>query len=385
MPFTQSSGHNLALLADLSETDRQRTQRALAQRGKARAAAEDRLAKQFERIAVDAERKRHDLLGAKAERDLRQFIQAEQRSLIARLQPPGGLKLDREKAIAQRRRRIDAFVKSLGVAPAKVRAIHQAATRETQALRAQRFETQVAGFHLRDNLSKWQSLSPFNTIGPVADLEPMDGWELFQPPFFGFLWRDWIYQGRDFIVTTDFELDPPAGMVGASVTMSTPDLGQYGSGEAYSESMIAFAFRPSASGLVEALIEGQFAHGFHELRTENCFGVSDSSTHQTNELIFEVLDPNAAEARGAVMSEFEKDTDDDRHWLFSNLTPGQSFFAQLVSTRPVAANRSSIILVGTRTYWWSKVDDVKISGTPNFRWFIRSVQVRIAPGTPQPT
>ena len=384
MPISQNSGRNLAFLPDLPEKDWQRAQQALNARNKARAADDERIRRQYEGIIEEAARRRHDLIGAKAVRDLHRFLQVEQQALTAKLQPPGGLKLDRDKAFAQRRRRVDTFVKSLGIAPGKLREIGQAATAAAQALQADRFAGEVAGFHLRDNLAKWQALSPFNALGHAFDLEPMEGWELVTPPFFGFLWRNWRFTGLDFVVSTDFEVDPPAGMVGASITMSVPDLGQYDMGEAYQEAMIAFAYRPAESGLVEVLIEAQNAVGIHDLKTENCFGISDSSTVQSNALFVEVLDPNVPENRAAVMSEFKKDTDDDNRWTFSNLTVGASFFAQLISTRPVAANRTAIVLVGTRTYWWSKVDDVKVSGTPNFRWFIRSVQIHIAPGTPQP-
>jgi hypothetical protein len=212
----------------------------------------------------------------------------------------------------------------------------------------------------------------------------MDGWELVRPPFFGFLFRSYQATARDFIISSDHELDPPAGLVGNSITMSVPDLRQYDLGCGWIETMIAFAFRPTESGLVEVLIEAQNARGFHDLRTEQTFGFSDSLSQQQNTLFVEVLNPNVPNGTNAEMSYFEKDTDDDGRWNFSNLTRGQSYFAQLITSAPVTANEHAIILIGTRAFFSATVDDVKVSGTPHFRWFIRSVQIRIAPGTPQP-
>jgi hypothetical protein len=384
MPIRRSSSRNLLSLPGLTEKDSQRAARALAERHKAREAEHERLDKQLQRIAENTERQRHDLLGAKRARDLRQFIQAEQRSLVAKLQPPAGLQLDRDKAIAQRRRRIDAFVKSQGIEAAKLRKIGLAATEKIEALLATQLEKHRAGFHLHDNLAKWKRLSPFNALGLPFDIEPMEGWELVRPPFFGFLFRSYQTTFRDFVISSDHELDPPAGLVGNSITLSVPGLDEYDMGCGWIETMIAFAFRPAEAGLVEVLVEGQNALGIHDLRTDQTFGFSDSFSQQQNTLFMEVLNPNLPNGVNAEMSYFEKRSDDDDHWNFSNLSRGQSYFAQLVSSAPVAANQHTIILVGTRTFFSATVDDVKVSGTPHFRWFIRSVQVRIAPGTPPP-
>lgn len=386
MPSTQSTSRNLSFLADLSEKDRQRTERSLAARQKTRAAEQDRLDKQLERIVESAERKRRDLLGAKGERELARFIQSESRALRTRLQPPGGLKLDRTKAETQRARRVDAFVKSLGIAPGALRKLGLVARADLRELLAAQLEKKVAGRHLRDNLTRWKKLSPLNALSLPWDLPSLDleGWTVVRPPFFGFLWRHAHSTARDFIISSDYLLDPQAGLVGNWVSMSVPDLGQYDLGCGWIETMVGFGFVPESTGLIEVLIEAQNARGVHDLETENCFGFSDSRSIQQNSLFVEILHPNAPEQSHAAMSFFEKDTDSDGNWNFSNLTRGQSYYAQLIGSGPIAAGEHVVILIGTTTFFSSIVDDVKTSGTPSFRWFINSVQLRTLPGTPPP-
>jgi hypothetical protein len=384
MPIRRSTSRNLPFLADLTERDRQRTERALAARDRTRDAEQERVAKQLERSVESADRKRRDLLGAKAERELQKFLQTEQRALTARLQPPGGLKLDRAKASAARARRVDAFVKTLGVSPAALQKVGLVAREDLRRLLDAQLEKKVAGHHLRNNLTKWKKLSPLNALSLPFDVELETDWQVFRPPFFGFLWRHDHSTARDFVISSDHLLDPQAGLVGNWISMSVPDLGQYDLGCAWIETMIGFGFVPTSTGLLEILIEAQNARGVHDLETENCFGFSDSLSIQQNTLFAELLHPNAPEASGAEMSYFEKDTDADGRWNFSNLTRGQSYYAQLISSGPLAAGEHVVILIGTRTYFYSVVDDVKTSGTPSFRWFIGSVQVRTLPGTPPP-
>lgn len=384
MPSSQSASRQLSFLSDFTEKDRQRVETALAARRKKQAAKESRLADQVERIVAGAERRARDLLGAKGERELRQFLQAEDRAFRAKLQPPGGTRVDRSKVEAQRARRIDAFLKSLGTTPAALRKAGLVARDDLRTLLDTQVDRRVAGFNLRDNLAKWKQLSKLNALSLPFDVEPMDGWELVRPPYFGFLWRQTHSTARDFIISSDHELDPPAGLVGNSVTMSVPDLGSYDLGCGTVETMIGFGFRPTQTGLIEVLIEAQNARGVHDLKTENCFGFSDSRSYQWNSVFLEILHPNAPEQSHAEMSVFEKDTDDDGHWTFSNLTRGQSYYAHLLSSGPIAANEHVVVMIGTYTFFNSVVDDVKTSGTPAFRWFINSVQLRTAPGSPPP-
>jgi len=384
MPTSQSASRQLSFLQDFTEKDRQRVETALAARRKKLSAKEKRLTDRVESIVEGAERRARALLGAKGERELRQFLQAEDRAFRTRLQPPRGTRADRLKVEAERRRRTDAFVKSLGTTPAALRKAGLVARDDLRALLDTQVDRRVAGFHLRDNLAKWKGLSKLNALSLPFDVEPMDGWELVRPPYFGFLWRQSYSTVRDFIISWDHELDPPSGMVGNTITMSVPDLAQYDFGCCTVETMIGFGFRPAETGLVEVLIEAQNARGVHDLKTENCFGFSDSRSYQWNSVFLEILHPNAPEQSHAEMSVFEKDTDDDGSWTFSNLTRGQSYYAHLLSSGPIAANEHVVVMIGTCTFFNSIVDDVKTSGTPAFRWFINSVQLRTAPGSPPP-
>ena len=144
-------------------------------------------------------------------------------------------------------------------------------------------------------------------------------------------------------------------------------------------SVIAVAFVPPRPGLVEVLIDAQCALCDHRLRTRDCWGWSDSSTSQVNFLVLDVLHPNVAEPSYAAMSTFSMRTDDDHDIHEEHLSRGQHYYAQLFSAGPVPAGQTVIVCAGTRSLDKSYANDVSIHSTSDFRWFINSLEVRIAP------
>ena len=93
--------------------------------------------------------------------------------------------------------------------------------------------------------------------------------------------------------------------------------------DAFSE--IAFGFEAPVAGLVEVLIDAQSTIGTHDLRTEDEWGWSNSSTVQTNFLKLDVLHPNVPEPSYAEMSSFSFKTDDDHTVHREYLVRGQHY------------------------------------------------------------
>jgi hypothetical protein len=168
-------------------------------------------------------------------------------------------------------------------------------------------------------------------------------------------------------------------LVGIIGTMDNGDAGDfdYASLDAFSE--VAFGFEAPVAGIVEVLIDAQSTICTHDLRTEEEWGWSNSSTGQTNYLKFDILHPNVPEPSYAAMSTFSFKTDGDDTVHRENLVRGQHYFAHLFSSGPVPAGEHVVITVGTRSFDISGTNDVEIHSRSHFEWFINSVEVRISP------
>lgn len=375
----------LPFLPDLSSEAQETARKAAALRD---AAAADRMAvrdKMLAGAALTARRAADQALGPETAMELRALMRAEAQGLRAALQPPGGLKLDHAAANAARRKTASKLLKKRGVDIAKLRAIgaeYQAAV----AAAAEPGGKVTEGFHLGGNLKTWLDLSPMHVHAlpwGVFELEPDPNdphrWEVFRPPFFGFDFGFIPVQNSNFTVDRELILSPPSGLVGLVTTMDDPDAGDFDAASVDAHSQIAFAFTPPTTGLVEVLIDAQNTFGTHAISARDEWGWSNSTTHQTNFLMFDVLHPNVPEPSFAQMSGVTLKTDDDETLFRENLTRGQHYFAQMFSSGPVPAGETVIITAGTRSFDLSGTNDVAIHSRAHFEWFISSVEVRIAP------
>jgi hypothetical protein len=345
------------------------------------ATTDDRSRKAAE-IAANASDRLRRLLGPDWA-DLRELMRRERLAVRDLLQPPQGLESSYEDVNEARRQKADAFLRSRKVSReelATIRTDYHAAIADVLSPSDKNI---TPGFHLHSNLDRWLSLSPFHQHalpwGAIDSSQDPHGWQIFQPPFFGFNFGFVPVHNDNFVVDRIHTLNPSVGDVGISITMDDGDAGDfdYASGDGFSE--IAFGFVPPTAGLVEVLIDAQCVEATHRLRTTDEWGWSDSSTGQTNYLVLNVLHPNVSEPSYAVMSDFEVDTDDDTSVERENLTRGAHYFAQLFSAGPVPAGQSVVVCAGTRSFDLSGTNDVSIHSASDFRWFISSVEVRISP------
>jgi hypothetical protein len=293
MPTLQSASRSLSSIPHFSPQDHQAAERALAQREKRRRVERDATQRKLEAATDGAWRRLRELLSNSAWAKLRAFMREESVSVLAALQPPKGLGLDRTKAQATRLRRADAYLRKLGASPAKLRALGRDVQAELQELLPAPAEKAVPGHHLAQDLKTWKKLSPLNKHAlPWGDLvltdfdeEDPHRWHLFRPPFWGFDFG-WFQQNNDnFRVDHLHYLEPASGLVGNQVTMdiSTVDDFDYCLGQA--DSLIAFAFEAPTTGVIEVLIDAQSLNCVHSLRTKDRWGWSDSTTIQINYLM----------------------------------------------------------------------------------------------------
>lgn len=372
-------------LADLPDKTRNTTDAALKARDKRRldeqASREGKAAK----LADDCHRQLEKALGRENYKSLRKFMHAESLGLRTLLQPPSGLKTNFETANAARRRKAGAFLRKLKIDNDRLAKIGQSFHEGIADALALPKEKTVEGYGMAGNLKKWQSLSPLHKFplpwGVFVDFDLSDPhrWFLLRPPFFGFNFGFLPVNNSNFTVDREHILHPPTGLVGIVGTMDDGDAGDfdYASLDAFSE--IAFGFEAPATGLVEVLIDAQSTIGTHDLRTEDEWGWSNSTTHQTNFLKLDVLHPNVPEPSYAQMSSFSFKTDDDHIVHREYLVRGQHYFAHLFSSGPVPAGQHVVITAGTRSFDISGANDVEIHSRSHFEWFINSVEVRISP------
>jgi hypothetical protein len=300
-------------------------------------------------------------------------------------QPPSGLTVPFVRANEARQDEAASFLRERDIDVAALAAIGTEFDNALRTTLAPRDDLVTPGLFLPANLDTWLNLSPLHRVplpwGKLLDVGSGDPhrWFLFQPPFFGFDFTFVPVHNDNFRVDRQHVLDPAAGLVGIEVTMDDGDAGDFDYASVDASSQIAFGFVPPTTGIVEVLVDAQSTLGMHDLRTEDEWGWSDSSTGQSNFLMLKVLHPNVVEPSYAEMSRFDLSTDDDTSTHRENLTRGQHYFAQLFSAGPVPAGQQVVIEVGTRSFDLSGTNDVEIHSRSSFEWFISSVEVRISP------
>jgi hypothetical protein len=351
-------------------------------REKRSSAARDVRSRKAAELADRADAKLRRLLGKRVHAELRELMDRERLALRDALQPPGGLEASLDRESAAKRRKADAFLRRRKVDRSKLAAIAAEYHAGVADILVDPAKNVTEGFHLEGNLDKWLKLSPLH-IHPlpwgVYDPDP-GGWEVHRPPFFGFNFGFEPLALNNFAVDWGLTLDPSLGDVGMTIFMDTQgDETDWDLAQGIGFSVVAVGFVPPRAGLVEVLIDAQSIQCDHRLRTGNCWGWSDSTTTQVNFLALDVLHPNVAEPSYAAMSTFAVHTDADRSYHEEYLNRGQHYFAQLFSAGPVPAGQHVIVCAGTRSLDKSFADDMSIHSKSEFRWFISSLEVRIAP------
>ena len=337
-------------------------------------------------LAAAARARVRDAVGPDHWEALRALMRRQNVAFRELRQPPGGLTVPFGEANGARKAVVDEFLRDRGIDSAKLRAIGQEFHEQLRLVLTPQAGRVGPGSHLAANLEEWLALSPLHRhplpwgAPPVVDLDDPHRWFLFRPPFFFLPYVGFEPVTSDnFRANRQFAYDTNAGLVGVAATMDCDDADDFDYASVDVHCQLVMTFTPPVTGVVEVLIDAQSTLGTHDLRTEDEFGFSDSSTGQTNFLTFTVLHPNVVQPSYAEMSHFELTTDDDTSRHQENLTTGQHYFGHLFSTGPVPAGESVTVVAGTRSFDITSANDVEVHSASNFQWFINSVEVRIAP------
>lgn len=387
MPYCPQTTRSLPFLGEFPDGDRQSAEKAFERYEKRRRKAAETVDKAASDAVEDFRRRLSDLVGAGNLAELHRQRRHEHQVLRELMQPPGGLDRDLAKLRKASRRKIDAFVRKLGIDPKRLQKLHGEFRENLDGLLTPGDGKVVPGYHLAGNLEQWTRLSPLHALPlPWGILPPPDDpndphrWFLFRPPFFGFLFGFSPQTSDNFRADRQLILHPSTGLVGNEATMDCDDAGSFDYASVTAEAQIAFGFVAPATGLIEVLIDAQSTIATHALEIEDEFGSSEAWCNQNNYLMMNVLHPNVPEPSLALMSNLFRESDgDDLSASQENLIRAQHYFAQLFSAGPVAAGEHVVITVGTRTFDKARANDMELHSRSDFQWFINSVEVRIAP------
>ncbi|GAA1868538.1 hypothetical protein GCM10009687_40240 [Asanoa iriomotensis] len=311
-----------------------------------------------------------ELLGEENWLSLRRRMRGERTRFRDLLQPPNGLNADYEALNQQRRKNVQAYFDSLNVDEGQLRRI----VAETKAAVLEATPTtQAEGGH-----AAWLHDAQGPTTAQQDAANAPLAWTAFRPPFPAFQHGFDPHNLGGFRVSRTVDIDRFAGLVSHQIMLDNNDADDFDNGWAVADAQIGFNFRAAATGVLEIFIEARCGLGRHELRVEDEFGTSDSSTTQENFLMAHVLHPNVTAPSFALMSRFNWVTDSTAVVAREFLTQGGAFTARLFSNGPVQLGQTVHIRAGTRSSDGSVTNDMEINSKSNFRWVINAVWVRTA-------
>ena len=310
---------------------------------------------------VDALERRHkkltSILGAEHHFALEQFKEDLRLEAIKQRRPPHGLGQSRAEFVRNRTRRVSNFLSTRGIKPEIVR---EAVLNLFKGVRLQSDvkvsgEIQLDATPLPPDVNPWQTFTPPYTGRGSGNAEGVSGYTINQIS----------------------HADPPAGQVGLEVTLRDTNSGESDYGFVECGSLITLWFRAPVAGLVEVVIDAQCAEARHELRLRNEWGFSDSTTTQRNYLMMQVWNGNVRHPAFSLTSEFTHSGDDDVSFDERHLLPGQDVRARLISDGAMRAGEVSMISAGSWTEDHSQANDMDVTSTSTFVWFIKRVSIRI--------
>lgn len=215
--------------------------------------------------------------------------------------------------------------------------------------------------HLFDGVSLRSDAKVTGTIQLDEIEQPPDQnpWVTFTPPYTGYA-SGYSEGANGYRLGRSSLSDPAAGQVGLIITLDDTNSGESDYGFVNTASQVSVWFQAPIAGLVEVVIDAQCGEARHELRLENQWGFSDSSTTQRHLLMMQVFNPNVRHLSFSLASEFEHNGDDDDSFDEQHLLPGQDVHARLISDGAIRAGELVMISAGCRTEDESHANDMEI-------------------------
>jgi hypothetical protein len=369
---------------ELSDKGRRLAEQSLGEYEPRRRKASDERERKIEDAAERARRKLRDLLGKKNWIEFRKLKERESLAFRESLQPPRGVGLDYEKAGKVRKRRIDAFLREVGVSRERLNAVGREFNDRLKDLIP---SVKERGFHLPKHFNAWKRLSPLHDyaipwgeVAPPDDSDDPSRWFLYRPPFWGFNWHFEFQATSNFEVSREHFLSPSLGLVGQDVRLHSNDTNDFDAAHGIADTQVAVGFVPPVAGRIAVLIDAVCGQDYHYFSIrENEWGFSIAWTNQVNYLNMQVLHPNVPDLSLAAMSTFSYESDDEGAVEQENLVPNQHYYAHLVSAGQVPAGESVVVVAGTRTFHISRADDIRLRTTSIVSWHIQSIEIRVVP------
>jgi hypothetical protein len=324
-------------------------------------------------------------VGAKPWAALREAMSDEREALRARREPPAGLGLDLATANRARRKKLDAAAKRLGIDPNVIRTIGAATSEKLAKALGEPGGYVTPGFNLAANLGKWQKLSSLHAfpldwgVKPPYDPNDPAQFQLFTPPFPFWNTAYAEVESDNFRVRRDYTLNEQLGLVANIAEMDCNDAGSFDLAQAIVDTECVFIYQAPRAGRLEVIVDAMNLFGHHDLQIADEWGWSDHWTHQHNYLSLNVFHPNVTERSLSLMSQFDREGNEDATWKVRALTPGNHYYGHMVSNGAVQAGDTFFVGVGTRTFDITRANDVEVHSRSNFQWLIRTVEVRIVP------
>jgi hypothetical protein len=317
------------------------------------------------RARVDTARRRlREVIGAENYWALRLRMEELKTEARQALRPPGGLDLEFTTVNEKRIEQAAAFLRDRGVDIDQYR-------RTLEEVRLPMpFHSNVGVLNVGKVIADAQVPADVLDRSP----EPPE-WTLVRPPYEGWQQGTHFWTSSGFYWIPFLETDPQTGFVANVILLANPDAGDDDGASCTADSQLSFWYTPSSTGLIEVWVEAQCGEGVHDVRLENEWGTSASSTWHKNFLMMHVLHPQVTGPSLAQVS--DSVWIDDWAGLHRQLVvPGDIHWAHLFSDGPVPAHEPVVVRVGTRSDDTSWSNDVSVRSDSNFRWFIRSVQLR---------
>ena len=220
-------------------------------------------------------------------------------------------------------------------------------------------------------------------------------WTLRRPPYDGWNQFRFISQNGtalnfvDHMPSTTDYINPVAGEVGSRFNvyhLSAAEVGDNDTANVRWYSAVGFWYRMPAAGLIEAWVESQSVVSRHFLMLDDLWGISDSSTDQNNFITLRTMeaggpghgtsDPESQ----ALHSRMVWRSSEDRTLDLSFLHRGDIVFSHHFSERVFAADTWVWVQIGTFSTLDVFADDMLVDTTMDFKWFIKSVQIRSTGG-----
>ncbi|MGH2719457.1 MAG: hypothetical protein ACRDJU_12890 [Actinomycetota bacterium] len=213
---------------------------------------------------------------------------------------------------------------------------------------------------------------------PIVDPLDPNAPQIFGPSFLAAL----VFNGDTFgyggfRVRRDYTVNEAPGLVGNQAWIDNTDAGDFDVAQVIQDADLLFIYKAPNAGRVQLVIDAISLVRDNTLSIADEFGFSGHWTSHNNYLTFMVYHPNTPTRALAQMAFFHESGSDDHTWTEQSLTPGAHYYALLTTDGAVEEGDTVFASVGTRSMDLSYANDVDVHNASDFRWLIRTAEVRI--------